>query len=287
MSSIQFYSDDNCLDLGSLRNTTGTPDGLCTSFGESAFKSFRVVTLERTCAVTIYGSDLEYCSSAQVSIANFGACMTNTTVNQFSVDCQDYNIATSDAPASYVSPAATRTNSPSSPASASPSNSALAEDGLSTGAKAGIGIGIALVVVLLIAGGVFFVIRRRRSARKAAATTGQGPQMGELHGDNRRPTEAPPGYSEDGGRRQNTNVAYWQKTPRTPNAAPVEAEGDHNWRGGLHEMESPMVTETGTLTTGSGVNSGSSALPSALSSDETGTTRSGGRTDVSAMSPPR
>ncbi|KPI36230.1 uncharacterized protein AB675_8911 [Cyphellophora attinorum] len=245
MSSIQFYTDDNCLDAGTLGNSSGPSNGLCTQFGESAFKSFRVVTLQRTCAVTIYGSDVAYCSSTNIGLASFGACMKNTTVNQFSVDCQDFQIANSDSPASYISPAATATGS-SSTASASPSSSAAAaEDGLSTGAKAGIGAGIAVLVIAAVALGIFFVLRRRRNAGTTTTTAnglpqgGPGPQMGELQGDYRNPLEAPPGYSA--GIVGSKNVAYWQKPPRVPNVAPVEAPGDHAYRGGLHEMESPAV----------------------------------------------
>lgn len=174
MSSIQFYTDDNCLDLGTLGSSTGPSNGLCTQFGESAFKSFRVVTLQRTCAVTIYGSDVAYCSSTNIGLASFGACMKNTTVNQFSVDCQDFQIANSDSPASYVSPAATGTGS-SSTATASPSSSAVsADDGLSTGAKAGIGASIALLVIAAMALGNLLRVSTAADNKSSHASIGSG-----------------------------------------------------------------------------------------------------------------
>lgn len=163
--------------------------------------------------------------------------MSNATVNQFSVDCADYQIATSEPPASYVPPAATRSTVPSAPATAS-DEASPEDDGLSTGAKAGIGIGIAALVLLLIGLGVFLIIRRRRQARQQTAHT---PSMSELRGDGHHPTEAPPHYSKHHQQQYDDR----QKHTRTPNSAPVEAPGDHHWHGGLHEMESPSVT-TGT-----------------------------------------
>jgi hypothetical protein len=50
MSSIQFYVDDACSEKADLGNTTGPPDGYCTSFGVGGWLSFRVMSLERTCA---------------------------------------------------------------------------------------------------------------------------------------------------------------------------------------------------------------------------------------------
>ena len=182
---------------------------------------------------TIYGSDIAFCSSSKLSVASFGACVTNTTVNQFSVDCADYQIATSDAPASYVSAAPSRTASPVAPSS----SAAAATTGLSTGAKVGIGAGIAAVILLLIALGMWLIIRRRRKARQNQEPA---PPMGELSGNAGFPVEAPPGYSEE------TKLGHDRKAPRVANQEPVEAMGDVHWRGGVHEMESPSVT-TGTM----------------------------------------
>lgn len=50
MTTIVFFVDENCSDRGDLGNVTGPPTGYCTAFGVQSFGSFRVETLERTCA---------------------------------------------------------------------------------------------------------------------------------------------------------------------------------------------------------------------------------------------
>lgn len=104
MTTIVFFADENCSDRGDLGNVTGPPTGFCTEFGVSSFGSFRVETLERTCAgkcrrirvllptdeirtVTIYDRDVDYCSSSTLSVANFGQCMTNATVSWCKSPC--------------------------------------------------------------------------------------------------------------------------------------------------------------------------------------------------------
>jgi hypothetical protein len=57
MSSIQFYIDDACSEKADLGNTTGPPDGYCTSFGVGGWLSFRVMSLERTCAGRLFGQN--------------------------------------------------------------------------------------------------------------------------------------------------------------------------------------------------------------------------------------
>jgi len=89
--SIQFYSDSSCTIA--IGQDSGPTDGDCTLFGTSGFASFKVISLEQTCAVTVYNSDTAFCSSSKLSIANLGECYTDTSVNQFSVDCQSVAVA--------------------------------------------------------------------------------------------------------------------------------------------------------------------------------------------------
>lgn len=157
-------------------------------------------------SVTIYGNDVSYCSSATLSLASFSDCLTNVTVNQFSVDCQDYSVAISSTPQVVpigADPPQTSTTSTSS--------------GLSDGAKAGIAVASSVVGVLLIGLFVFFVImranRRRRehlqmtSLNEADTISAAAPPYSELpHDEKKAPVELPSRASH-----------------------PVEAPGDQNW----------------------------------------------------------
>ena len=130
--------------------------------------------------------------------------MTNSTVNQFSVDCADYAIPTHDSPASYVGSPATG----SSGAAATKSASAEHDTGLSVGTKVGIGVGAGLGALVVTAILTYFVVRNKKRKR-----TEQSPEVAELsaghgaheiHGDNKRPEMA-----------AGTSL--------------VEAQGDHEW----------------------------------------------------------
>ena len=130
--------------------------------------------------------------------------MTNATVNQFSVDCADYAIATHDSPASYVGSSATGTGSTAT----SPSTAAIHDASLSTGARAGIGVGTGLGAVIVIAILAYLVVRSKRR-KKTEQTLGvaEAPasqRVHEIHGDNKRPEMA-------------------------AGTCLVEAQGDHEW----------------------------------------------------------
>jgi hypothetical protein len=81
MTTLVFFQNSGCEGIP-FGNITGPPSGQCTQFGIGSFASFRVETLERTCAVTIYNSDEAFCSSSILEVATFGSCYTNTSVNQ-------------------------------------------------------------------------------------------------------------------------------------------------------------------------------------------------------------
>lgn len=90
MGDIFFYSDTNCLTQISDGSVEGASDGTCTQFDISSFGSFEVRSLGPGCVVTVYGNDVAYCSSDKREVVALGACISNTTVNQFSVDgCSD------------------------------------------------------------------------------------------------------------------------------------------------------------------------------------------------------
>ncbi|KIX09636.1 uncharacterized protein Z518_00717 [Rhinocladiella mackenziei CBS 650.93] len=199
LSNVTFYSDDQCTEVISEKN--GPDDGTCTPFPTIAlsFLSFRVTSLDQTCAVTVYGTDPPFCSSDLKFIAPFSDCMTNTTVNQFSVDCQDYSVATASAPA--IAPTAT----------AAPST----DEGLSTGAKAGIGIGAAVGGLVFIALLVFFVMRNNKRKKREM-------EAGRVEADSK---PAVPPYSTE-------LPPDEKKVPveLPPQAMiPVEAPGDRHW----------------------------------------------------------
>lgn len=149
-------------------------------------------------------------------------------------DCQDYSVATSEAPASLV-PAPTRSTTPSS-AAASASAESTSQDGdagLSAGAKAGIGIGIALLVLGIIGVVAFIFLRRRRTA--GAQTLPDG-DVKELHGSTTRPTEMPLWQDE----KKDATMTNVKDQPQ-PYTYPVEAPGDAHWPGQMHEMDANSV----------------------------------------------
>ncbi len=176
-------------------------------------------------AVTVYGSDIPYCSSDTKSIASLSDCMTNTTVNQFSVDCQDEAIATASAP----SVAPTATSSPST-----------TDSSLSAGAKAGIGIGAAVGGLFLVGLLVFVAVRYNRKRRREVDSS-------TVEAD---PTPAVPPYSS--GLSQGEKNGPVELPPQA--SIPVEAPGDEHWpapqelQGDLakqSEMEGSMPTAKG------------------------------------------
>jgi hypothetical protein len=206
-SVITFYSDDECTTL--LGVESGPDNGTCTQFesSTSTYGSFMVTTLDQTCAVTVYGNDVAYCSSNKKSISSLGSCMTNTTVNQFSVDCTDVAAATSDAPAVAATATAITHGSSSS--------------GLSTGAKAGIGIGAAIGGLLLVAILVFFVVRNNKKKRQAAKST---EESGVLEADS---TPAVPPYSSE--LPPDEKKPPVELPPHHTGHPVVEAPGDEHW----------------------------------------------------------
>jgi hypothetical protein len=187
--------------------------------------------------VTIYDRDTAFCSSSKLSIANLGACMTNATADQFSVDCQDYNVATSEPPATFFVPSTTRPSPTSSsttqntpaPATATsavpstiPNTTTDAEPSLSTGAAVGIGVGATIVVVAAIALAFLLFCRRRRNPKEKL------PSIVEMPGSNRQPAEASP-YPED-------KKFYPRDVKTAYQTGPVEAPGDSYWPGQMHEV---------------------------------------------------
>jgi hypothetical protein len=188
--------------------------------------------------VTIYDRDTAFCSSSKLSIANLGACMTNATVDQFSVDCQDYNVATSEPPATFFVPSTTRSattssstsqNSPAPATATSTLPSTMthttsdADPGLSIGAAVGIGVGatVAVVAAIVLA---FLLFCRRRRTRPGEKL----PSIVEMPGSNRQPAEASP-YPED-------KKFYPRDVKRAYQTGPVEAPGDSYWPGQMHEV---------------------------------------------------
>ena len=70
VNGLELYSDDTCSK--SLSTTEGSSNGTCTQFGRTDYHSFRVVSLGTNCVVTLYDSDMAYCSSTKLSVARFG-----------------------------------------------------------------------------------------------------------------------------------------------------------------------------------------------------------------------
>lgn len=234
MSSIRFYSDSSCTNV--TTETTGPPDGQCTLFGTYEFGSFRLISLQQTCAVTIYDSDIPFCSSTTLSTARLGICYSNATVNQFSVDCQDVSYASTAIPTLWTASSSTTTASSLSTSqnaatslgagsgatvtiystilaeasAAATSNTSAVSSSLSTGAQAGIGVGVALICIFLGLAVAFLLVRRKRRQRAVIASekdvslthTSDSKASGlvtttELSSDAKRPAELPLQKSAD------------------------------------------------------------------------------------------
>lgn len=142
--------------------------------------------------------------------------MTDTTVNQFSVDCQDYSVAISSEPQIFTGEApgtAIANNNTDSTPSPSPNPNV---NNLSAGAKAGIGIGAAAGGIALTALIVWLAIRNNRRKKRdmeaalvEADSSAAAPAYSELPPDEKKaPIELPPQAM-----------------------VPVEAPGDDVWPG--------------------------------------------------------
>ena len=134
--------------------------------------------------------------------------------------------------ASSSSPSASRsseTDAPDSPASTSastPNGGSPLSSGLSTGAKAGIGIAAALFAIIIAAGAWYLLVKRGRRKQRPATEWSKP----ELHGDSVTHQEG--GHQE---RLASGAVAEAPDTGRPPEmASNVRAELDGNWRG--HEI---------------------------------------------------
>ncbi|OAL50178.1 hypothetical protein IQ07DRAFT_632099 [Pyrenochaeta sp. DS3sAY3a] len=117
--------------------------------------------------------------------------------------------------------------STSTPGGSPPPGQIGTEGGLSTGAKAGIGVGVAVVALLLLLGGLFFLKRRKAratdagqapypySTEKTVYTDPHGRGLAELQGPNGpyRTAELPSPTKYDAGARQ-TGVFEIDGTPR-------------------------------------------------------------------------
>lgn len=107
-----------------------------------------------------------------MSVADLGVCYVNQTVDQFSVDCQNLSIAISEAPETTNSTTIPQSVGGATPAVSNqatanvPASSAGSSD-LSTGAKAGIGVGGGLVALLIIALIAFLILRYRKGEDRA------------------------------------------------------------------------------------------------------------------------
>ncbi|RVX72928.1 hypothetical protein B0A52_03281 [Exophiala mesophila] len=214
LSNITFYSDTSCQTIIGEKN--GPDDGTCTQFLTEAsnFGSFRVTSLDQTCAVTIYGANPPFCSSSQLALAPFGDCVTDTSVNQFSVDCQDYSVAISNEPQIFTGEAPGTAAANGNNDSDSSRNGSV--DNLSGGAKAGIAIGAAIGGIALTALIVWLAIRNNRRKKRdmeaalvEADSSAAAPPYSELPpGEKKPPVELPPQAM-----------------------VPVEAPGDDVWPG--------------------------------------------------------
>ncbi|EXJ60443.1 hypothetical protein A1O7_04595 [Cladophialophora yegresii CBS 114405] len=217
LSNITFYSDNACQKFQGWK--TGPDDGTCTPFPTNVqgFLSYMVTSLDQTCAVTVYGSDVAFCSSTTLFIAPFSDCMTATNVSQFSVDCQDLAVATSAVPSVVANGAPNPTGS-TADTDASSNNT-----GLSGGAKAGIAVAAAVAGLGLIALLVFLVIRGNR--RKRADTEAKRAL------ENKSQPPAPP-YSELPQNEKKPAMEMHAAIPQEIASSvmtPVEAPGDERW----------------------------------------------------------
>jgi hypothetical protein len=111
--------------------------------------------------VTVYGSDVAFCSSTTLFVAPFSDCMTAKNVSQFSVDCQDFAVATSAVPSVVATGAPNPTGNPQFAGSSNSGESSS----LSGGAKAGIAVGASVFGLGAVALLVFFVVRNNRKKR--------------------------------------------------------------------------------------------------------------------------
>ncbi|KIW68747.1 hypothetical protein PV04_04671 [Phialophora macrospora] len=220
LSNITFYSDDACQIFKGWK--TGPDDGTCTPFPTNVqgYLSFMVTSLDQTCAVTVYGSDVAYCSSTTLFLAPFSECMTATNVSQFSVDCQDLSVATSAVPSVVPTGAP---DPAGSTANGTSTDTSSTDEGLSGGAKAGIAIAAAVGGLGLIGLLVFFVVRNNR--RKRADMEARRAQEVDS-----QPT-APP-YMEMPQNEKGTTKEMYATVPQeiaSSMMVPVEAPGDERW----------------------------------------------------------
>ncbi|OCT52742.1 hypothetical protein CLCR_10580 [Cladophialophora carrionii] len=220
LSNITFYSDNACQTFKGWK--TGPDDGTCTPFPTNVqgYLSFMVTSLDQTCAVTVYGSDVAFCSSTTLFLAPFSDCMTATNVSQFSVDCQDLSVATSAVPSVVPTGAPDPAGSTANGTSTGTSSD---DTGLSGGAKAGIAVAAAVVGLGLIALLVFLVVRSNR--RKRADMEAR-----RAHEIDSQPA-APP-YSELPQNEKKTATEMHAAIPQEIASSvmtPVEAPGDERW----------------------------------------------------------
>ncbi|KAJ9617170.1 hypothetical protein H2200_000891 [Cladophialophora chaetospira] len=221
LSNITFYSDNACQKFQGWK--TGPDDGTCTPFPTNVqgHLSFMVTSLDQTCAVTVYGSDVPYCSSTTLFLAPFSDCMTATNVSQFSVDCQDLSVATSAVPSVVPTGAADPIGSTGNGTS---STSVHKDTGLSGGAKAGIAIGAAVVGLGLVALLVFFVARNNRKMKADM----EARRVLEADSNPAAPSqsEMPPNEKKSA---MEMHAAVPQEIASSEMVA-VEAPGDEHWR---------------------------------------------------------
>ncbi len=171
--------------------------------------------------VTVYGSDVAYCSSTTLFLAPFSDCMTATNVSQFSVDCQDLSVATSAVPSVVPTGAPNPVGSTSNGTSSATSSNT--DTGLSGGAKAGIAIAAAVVGLGLVALLVFIVSRNNRKKRAYV-------EANRVQEADSRP--AVPPYMEMPHKDKKTAMEMHAAVPQeiaSSMMVPVEAPGDDHW----------------------------------------------------------
>ncbi len=101
------------------------------------------------------------------------------------------SVSTSSTSSTTASPSAT-TNQPALTSTGSPSPSTNPKSGLSTGAQAGIGVGVAIVALILLVIAAFFLRRKRQAGQKPNNGSENRVELpigeskpGELYGDHR------------------------------------------------------------------------------------------------------